>query len=224
MVVVKEKVIEVYLQNKSNSMTARIFGVSRQRIHQIVKNYHNSGKHGRLKKYERKLFGKKCYICGKLPAELLHHKDFDNKNDVVSNLIPCCVDCHGFLHRQKNESWLGKHKKCLGCHSTKRKHFRQGYCKECFLAKERMIRPEWSRYYENCIECHLTKYTHRAKGLCEKCYERKRYFKKRKFEWSLYHENCIKCHSTATRHTGYGLCSRCYQKKKYWENRNKTTY
>ena len=70
-------------------------GVSRQRIHQIVKGYKHYGIHGRLKKY------RKCGVCNDCKvteAEVLHHIDFNNQNDSKENLVGLCRTCHTKRH------------------------------------------------------------------------------------------------------------------------------
>jgi|SRR3989304_9856259 len=69
--------------------------ISRQRVHQIKRNYKNIGRGGREIKYKN--WGK-CKDCNEKEAELLHHKDFDNSNDDIKNLIRLCGDCHYLRH------------------------------------------------------------------------------------------------------------------------------
>lgn len=38
-----------------------------------------------------------CSVCDR-PAEFVHHKDGDNKNNSRSNLMYVCKSCHRFLH------------------------------------------------------------------------------------------------------------------------------
>lgn len=94
----KEVAKELYKQGYSMAEVARELKTSRQRIHQIVKNYKNTGKLNRKDKYRN--FGK-CNRCTKT-AVVLHHKDFDNSNDKINNLEPLCSSCHIETHLDRN--------------------------------------------------------------------------------------------------------------------------
>lgn len=114
---------------------ASIFKVSRQRIHQIVKNYKHHGKDGRLKKY--KLLGQRCQIC-KQPSKTLHHIDKDNNNDSVDNLMPVCTSCHKELH--KITGWSRKYNECINCLSADVSYGGKGLCKNCYSRKRYITR------------------------------------------------------------------------------------
>ncbi len=88
---------------KSYKRVSDKYGVSRQRIYQIINGYGNTGKNGRLKKYKKSgFFKEKCNLCKKKSPVVLHHKDFNNQNDDISNLEPLCYDCHIKRHQGKS--------------------------------------------------------------------------------------------------------------------------
>jgi len=93
----KNEIEELYNQGFFYADIARMMGVSRQRIHQIVKGYSNTGRKNRGIKYRN--WGS-CEGCGGR-AVVLHHKDYDNSNDSLDNLERLCVRCHGKRHTNK---------------------------------------------------------------------------------------------------------------------------
>ena len=48
----------------------------------------------------------KCAKCNSVDKRILavHHKDKNRKNNVVSNLIWLCHNCHYLVHHHKNEA------------------------------------------------------------------------------------------------------------------------
>jgi CRISPR/Cas system-associated protein Cas10 (large subunit of type III CRISPR-Cas system) len=44
--------------------------------------------------------GDKCAVCGD-DEDVIHHRDGDNSNNEVSNLIPLCDSCHQKVHAGK---------------------------------------------------------------------------------------------------------------------------
>lgn len=93
----REEVTSLYNKLKNFSRVGQLLGISRQRVHQIVKNYKNTGAiHGREHLY--KTFGF-CKVCGIKKAVHLHHIDFDNQNDQSANLIGVCKTCHYSIHK-----------------------------------------------------------------------------------------------------------------------------
>ena len=91
----KELVLELKNQGFGFQQIALQTGVTRQRIHQIIMKYKNTGKRSRKNKYRN--MGK-CENCNN-NAVLLHHKDFNNLNDDMSNLEKLCHKCHYKKHK-----------------------------------------------------------------------------------------------------------------------------
>jgi len=84
----------------------KLFGVSRQRIHQLISGYVEPNRRKNCKKYhwldvlfqsilQRDNF--KCQRCLE-GAILIHHVDGDNYNNDPSNLISLCRSCHLSIH------------------------------------------------------------------------------------------------------------------------------
>ena len=99
----------IYNQTKSYQATATHFGVSKQRIHQIITGYSTlasrtlNGKRTKFKwglsKLVFKLRQKPCIKCNeKMTA--IHHLDKNHRNNTKENLIPVCGKCHGTYHRK----------------------------------------------------------------------------------------------------------------------------
>jgi len=148
----RDTIIKTYKKLHSYSATARVFNISRQRVHQIVKKYTKHGKHGRLKKYKKNLFGKKCFICKKVNSTILHHIDFDNKNDVAENLQPVCTQCHILLHKIQRDGngWEKRHKYCVSCgklFNYNFKHLAKGLCISCYGKQHRLKNRKYFREY-----------------------------------------------------------------------------
>lgn len=103
-----EAVKESYLITQSYTKTAKLFGVSRQRIHQIVRNYKTV--YFKTEKSRRILYFKiyfnsrqlLCFRCKKDVFANFHHKDKNPLNNELENLMPLCKQCHGTIHRKKN--------------------------------------------------------------------------------------------------------------------------
>lgn len=96
----KNMAIELFKQGYSYQEIGNKFNVSRQRIHQVVKDYRNIGRRGREDKYRD--FGQ-CNRCSEL-ATVLHHIDLNNSNDDISNLRALCHKCHMTKHTNTNKT------------------------------------------------------------------------------------------------------------------------
>jgi 5-methylcytosine-specific restriction endonuclease McrA len=86
-----------YRELRSYAAVARLFGISRQRVHQLAKDYKNTGRLKRKEKY--KSLPKKCPICKSFKTEVLHHIDGNNSNDTTENLLGLCKKCHVEVHK-----------------------------------------------------------------------------------------------------------------------------
>ncbi len=138
----KDTIKLMYQDGYGYSTIAKEYAVSRQRIHQIVKNYKKYGRHGRLKKY-RQLFDL-CEKCQKL-AVALHHRDRNNANDSLKNLMPVCKGCHNKLHTLKE--WARKYPACLNCKTVKNSYYSHGLCSKCYFAIHKL--PKTNK----CLNC-----------------------------------------------------------------------
>ncbi len=100
----KTQAEELFKQGFTYEEIGETFKVSRQRIHQILKNYKHSGRKGRLKKYNyRNRNWGECRDCKVNVAEILHHIDFINSHDGVYNLVALCKACHIKRHKAHKE-------------------------------------------------------------------------------------------------------------------------
>jgi transposase len=97
----KELAIELYQQGFTYEYIGEELGVSKQRIHQLIKDYKNMGRRGREGKYRN--IGV-CQECKTNKAEVLHHKDFNNSNDSEENLEKLCRGCHIKRHTGKKRA------------------------------------------------------------------------------------------------------------------------
>lgn len=169
----RKDILNVYRKIKSYAATGRVFNLSRQRIHQIVSNYHNFGRHNRKDKYKK--IPEKCVICKKLPPKLLHHKDFNNANDDVKNLQPVCPSCHSLLHnnhRDEIEYYRGKFSSCREC-GTKFSHGNyargHGLCSKCY-GYERIKKQPRIRNCEACGQ-EFNSLNEGGNHYCQYCHE-----------------------------------------------------
>jgi orotate phosphoribosyltransferase-like protein len=105
----RNKIIELKNKGFSYGAIAKLFNISRARVHQIYSGYTTSSKGGRGKlRYsimERDNFtcqwgelceGKPMSYCS--DKMIMHHIDFDDRNNNPSNLITMCRSCHSKFH------------------------------------------------------------------------------------------------------------------------------
>jgi len=134
-------ILQSFKITNSQSKTARKLGISRQRVHQVVRGYKNYGTSGREKKY--KLAWKDiCEICKTGETIDLHHKDFNNHNDNAINLLSVCKQCHHKLHISKK--WSKNFNKCTSCgvsdkDTHKTSHAGKGLCRRCWQSNYRFM-------------------------------------------------------------------------------------
>lgn len=76
----------------------RLYGVSRQRIHQIIKGYKSFSSNGLSYKDANLIMGNICKKCKEIGGIHIHHIDRNSKNNRPNNLIPLCVKCHKEIH------------------------------------------------------------------------------------------------------------------------------
>lgn len=120
-----DSVVQLYEEFGSYTKVARIVGLSRQRIHQIVCNYNNTGVRGRKELYTRDL----CEVCLERKAKHGHHKDFNNENDTAENMLEVCVPCHKKIHSARLRSLSPS--QCSICKREFRVGLKKFAIKEC---------------------------------------------------------------------------------------------
>ena len=97
----KNKFIELHNAGKSYTKIGKLFNISRQRVHQIIMDYHLKYKSKITKSIKitkddiRYYFDYRCQICGRLQKELqytlhIHHIDGHHKNNTIDNIIVLC--------------------------------------------------------------------------------------------------------------------------------------
>lgn len=99
-----KKIIKLYQTGFTYSKISILYGVSRQRIHQIVKNYStlNSSK---IRKEILTRDKYMCSFCSKNDTLHIHHIDGNSKNNKTNNLITLCQKCHVIVeNNRKNNS------------------------------------------------------------------------------------------------------------------------
>lgn len=173
----------VYNLTESYAQTALYFGISRQRIHQLITGYktiYNSMN----KSLQRELMlrGTTCEKCKESKFKHIHHIDGNSRNNATQNLIKVCKPCHNALHTGIEHKSKYRGKICMGgCGRTIGIDtvLAGKYCKSCQTAIRRRI-PNYKRQVsfniESCGICNIKieKYKH-ARGCCHRCYSTWRY-------------------------------------------------
>jgi 5-methylcytosine-specific restriction endonuclease McrA len=88
----------------SYGLIGSVYGVSRQRIHQLISGYgliRANSRYRLLRSIVLKRDGNKCQECNSTTNLIVHHIDGDNKNNDLTNLITLCNPCHLYLHRHR---------------------------------------------------------------------------------------------------------------------------
>jgi DNA-directed RNA polymerase subunit RPC12/RpoP len=149
-----EEIITSYNKTLSFAQTGRLFNISRQRVHQIICQYRNYGKGNRNKLYKI-AWEDKCKICKKNKSSVLHHKDFNNKNDTANNLLPVCNNCHAEVHNIKRRK-DAQQQICIICNKpfiSLNQRLKKNTCLECsqkqyyILNKDNIL--EYNKSYIN---------------------------------------------------------------------------
>jgi predicted transcriptional regulator len=97
----RELVFLLYKKGHKQNQIAKKLGVTRQRIHQIIRNYRTIT--ASEKKKLKNIISKFCDICGD-PANQVHHIDKNSLNNDPKNIMSVCESCHRTLHfGYKNE-------------------------------------------------------------------------------------------------------------------------
>lgn len=176
----RQDIIDSYREIGSFTKVALIFGLSKQRIHQIVTNYNFTGRGHKRSRKIAKLYDNlgNCIDCGK-KAKVLHHIDFINEHDDLFNLAPLCNKCHTKRHLEHNEKVFGD-EKCIVCGDilVRDKRVNDKICVACYQYKKNHERHPVERnvirqkfYPKNCIVCGIvTIGKKRWHGKCSKCF------------------------------------------------------
>ncbi len=97
----KDQIRRLYSKKYSYAEIGRIFGISRQRVHQIIKGY----KSFKLSysNIEFAFLSIYCGMCDERSTQI-HHIDKNSLNNVAKNLLPLCEKCHKTIHRKVKQS------------------------------------------------------------------------------------------------------------------------
>jgi len=98
------------IKGLSYQSIGNLFGISRQRVQQIVSGYisirerkNNYGKTKEINRIFKKVFERDnyiCQICGSRKRSIfVHHIDKNWQNNNMNNLVCLCSNCHLNLHR-----------------------------------------------------------------------------------------------------------------------------
>lgn len=104
----KQKIIELRKQGLSYGSIAKLVKLSRARVHQIYNDYSspaNNRKYNDIKEIILLRDSYKCQwkeLCKKKVVNkkdlIVHHIDFNDKNNRQNNLITLCKFCHSSFH------------------------------------------------------------------------------------------------------------------------------
>jgi len=110
---IKPVVKLLYRHGVPQATIARDYGLSRQRVHQIIRGYDNRLSTGRAKRYlwaielEKELFqrsGGVCERCNGRAGRLIHHRNCNEGDHRLKNLNYLCPTCHYKIHTAKRET------------------------------------------------------------------------------------------------------------------------
>lgn len=97
----KEAIYELRKQGISFKEIAIKMGISRQRIHQIYKDYRITPT--REREIAIDIARNRCVVCGSKENIEIHHLDGDTNNNEQCNLMVLCRNCHHRLGRKMNK-------------------------------------------------------------------------------------------------------------------------
>jgi len=97
-------------------------GISKQRVHQVFRNYNTSPyKNDKFKEIVLKYVGNSCKECGSKENLEIHHIDGNRNNNKFNNLERLCRKCHRkkeiiiYYNGKETERNRGKYKGCKVC-------------------------------------------------------------------------------------------------------------
>lgn len=106
----REQFMSLHDKGFSYGKIGKLYGISRQRVHQIISLYQRvlkglkNDKHW-YKQLEVKVLKRddyKCQKCFGVDDLLIHHIDGNDENNALNNLVTLCSLCHLNLHRPEN--------------------------------------------------------------------------------------------------------------------------
>ena len=110
---IKEKQTMSRLYNEerySFSKIGRMYNISRQRAHQLIKGYKSFASHNFSSKNIDFMVSGNCKMCSKEMSVDIHHIDGDSSNNIPSNLMRLCKECHYKIHIGKKREYHPKKK------------------------------------------------------------------------------------------------------------------
>jgi 5-methylcytosine-specific restriction endonuclease McrA len=110
----KKNMIRLKQQGYSYQAIGALYGLSRQRVHQIISGYQQihddlkerNGRYRQIHASVIKRDNNKCQKCGIDGNLLVHHIDGNDRNNRFANLITLCSNCHLALHRPNGKKNL----------------------------------------------------------------------------------------------------------------------
>ena len=104
-----DNMLRLKMQGYSYGAIGALYGISRQRVHQLISGYHrnNQGLHGNgwYRRIQEQVFrrdGHVCQKCGSRGNLVAHHINGDDHDNALGNLITLCNRCHLDLHRPEH--------------------------------------------------------------------------------------------------------------------------
>lgn len=108
----KEKIVGLRKQGMSYGSLAKLFCLSRARIHQICSGYKSPGFNREIKLVHDKILLRDGFTCQwgelckgkkiKIEDLVVHYIDFNNENNSEGNLIALCKFCHAGFHSKNH--------------------------------------------------------------------------------------------------------------------------
>lgn len=99
-----QKMTELRGKGLTYKAIGKLYGMSRQRAHQLIKGYTRPSKapDNYLNLIRKAIFERDdntCQLCRAKEKLLIHHIDLDDRNNNTDNLIVLCASCHVRYHR-----------------------------------------------------------------------------------------------------------------------------
>lgn len=202
------KILEMYREGLTLKNISDIFGVSRERIRQVV-----------LTTIQYLAINESITNGIVMDVDVLLEEESKKRKMVQDSKKPAKPP------KAKDKRWSIYYDACRECGSTVYKHVRQGYCERCLGAyrgevREKIIVEHSSR----CDICHISRpeairtygrdlYIKKDKTvLCKKHFladsaQKMGHYKH--FDWSRHYDACKKCGTTTIPHARGGLCVNC---------------